>query len=138
MSANRTLPWETHASDSESSHFLGSYKSSTETDSNIPGPGRLLGKAYSFIGRKAEKYLSIVAVKFGYGPRATAVKIRRLSRIRGAGQAKQRNMKKLERAGKQLVRHIRYAAYLNKHSTSSVIFMTFEIERSINAGSSAE
>lgn len=105
-----------YASDRESSCFLGSHNSATETDSDVPGPGRLLGKAYGFFGRKVENCLSVVAVKLGYGPQAIAVKIRRLARLRKEGRAKSNNEKKLEKAGKQLVKHIRYAAQSNiKH-----------------------
>lgn len=93
------------ASDSESSYFAGSYNSSTETNSDVPGPGRLLGKVYSFLGKKAENALSVVAVKVGRGPRETATKIRQL--IRESTLIKPPNRKKLKKAGKRLAKYIR-------------------------------
>lgn len=105
MSTRVTPPLESYYSDSETSYFLGSYDSSTETDSDVPGPGRLLGKAYSYLGKKFENSLSKVAVKFGLGPRATALKMRRL--IRKGAPTRLSSQKKLKKAGKRLVEYIR-------------------------------
>lgn len=105
MNTRQTLPQDPHTSDDESSYFLGSYNSSSETDSDVPGPGRLLGKAYGFFGRKIENVLSVAAVKVGRGPRATAIKIRRL--IRESTPIKSSSHKKLKKAGKHLVKYTR-------------------------------
>ena len=91
--------------DSESSYFPGSFNSATETDSDAPGPGRLLGKAYGYLGRKLENRLSGVAMKLGRGPRATANRIRWLAQ--GSTPCDQIKQKKLEKTGKCLVRYIR-------------------------------
>lgn len=92
-------------SGSESSYFLCSFNSSTETNSDVPGPGRLLGKAYGFFGKKVEKRLSVAAVKLGLGPRATAMTIRRLAR-KGTN-IKLSGRKKLKSAEKRLMKYVR-------------------------------
>lgn len=102
-------PQTTYASDNESSHFLGSFNSATETDSDVPGPGRLLGKAYGFLGKIAEDYLSVIALKLGRGSEAAAMKVRRL--IQAEGTVKPGKEKELERAGRRLVKYVRYAAH---------------------------
>lgn len=94
-----------HTSDSESSYCIGSYNSATETDSDIPGPGRLLGKAYTFFGKKVESIISKTAVKLGRGPRATAIKIRRL--VQEDTPLGPASRKKLNKAGKQLMKYVR-------------------------------
>lgn len=107
MSTRPAPPWDSYASDDESSYFVGSANSATETDSDVPGPGRLLGKAYGFLGRKAEDCISSAAAKLGLGPRATALKVRRL--IREGSAIKPSSQKKLKKAGVRLVKHIRSA-----------------------------
>lgn len=92
-------------SDDESSYCIGSFNSSTETSSDIPGPGRLLGKAYGHLGKTIERYISAVAVKVGRGPRLTAMKMRRLNR--GNGTLDSSNLKKLEKAGKRLASYVK-------------------------------
>lgn len=96
---------DSHTSDDESSYCIGSYNSATETDSDIPGPGRLLGKAYGYLGKKVEASFSTAAMKFGLGPRATAVKIRHL--VRDGTPLRPASRKKLKKAGKQLVKYVR-------------------------------
>lgn len=104
MNTNSRSPLEPYASDSESSYCIGSFNSGTETDSDVPGPGRLLGKAYSFFGKKAENVLSVATVRVGRGPHATAMKIRRLNcESTPIGLSSQ----KLKKAGKRLVKYIR-------------------------------
>lgn len=105
MNTRPTSQRDSHSSDSESSYFIGSYNSATETDSDIPGPGRLLGKAYGYLGKKVETSFSTAAMKFGLGPRATAVKIRRL--VREGPPLRPASRKKLEKTGKQLVKYVR-------------------------------
>lgn len=87
------------------SYFVGSYNSATETDSDVPGPGRLLGKAYDFLGKKAENGISRAAITLGLGPRATARRIRRI--ITEDVLVKPCNEKRLKKAGKQLLKYIR-------------------------------
>lgn len=57
--------------------------STTATQSNLPGTGRVLGLAYDAIGQMIEKKLNKVASKLERGPNATAQKIvRKEQRIR--------------------------------------------------------
>ena len=51
-------------------------ESRNETESDLPGPGRLLGKVFSSVGRLLERSLSSVAEQKGYGPKAIALEIR--------------------------------------------------------------
>lgn len=51
--------------------------SSGETASDIPGPGRLLDKAYSFLGRRIERGLTSLAIRRGHGPENVSLRIRR-------------------------------------------------------------
>lgn len=98
-----------YTSENASSYFLGSINSATETDSDIPGPGRLLGKVYDFLGRITDNCLSTIAVKFGLGPQATAMKIRRL--VQGECTVKPGKKKELKKAGRRLAKYIRYASH---------------------------
>ena len=95
---------DSYSSDNEI-HFLGSFNSMTQTDSDIPGPGRLLGHVYSFFGRKLEDCLSVSAVKLGFGPHATALKIRRLAQE--AGSRELFHEMRLEKARNRLVKYVR-------------------------------
>lgn len=113
MSTSSTPPCDMDAFDSASSYFLCSTNSATETDSDVAGPGRLLGRLYDRIGEEIEDGLSTVADKLGYGPQALAVKIRRFTRIRGEGLVDLDDEEKLKKAGKRLVKYIRYAAPSN-------------------------
>lgn len=88
--------------DDTDSHFAGSVNSQTETTTDNPGPGRILGKLYGFVGRRIENGLGMVAMHMGYGPRATVVKIRRLR-----GNNTNTKKRKLESAGSRLVRYVK-------------------------------
>ncbi|THH07041.1 hypothetical protein EW145_g3662 [Phellinidium pouzarii] len=46
---------------------------SMETNDDLPGTGRILGKIYDFTGRLLENQLGDIAERLGYGPRAAAV-----------------------------------------------------------------
>lgn len=90
---------------SDHSHFLGSVNSLTETNSSVPGPGRLVGKSYGFVGRKIEAYASSIASRVGFGPRSAATKIRLIRRK--IIPLEQNNKRELEKAGKRLIKYIR-------------------------------
>ncbi|THH07967.1 hypothetical protein EW145_g3035 [Phellinidium pouzarii] len=51
--------------------------STNATADNLPGPGRILGNIYGFLGVRLERQLGRLADKMGYGPRATAIRIQR-------------------------------------------------------------
>ena len=57
-----------------------SAESSNETASDIPGPGRLLGKVYAKLGQKLETVLNLAARSTGRGPAPTANEIEQLAR----------------------------------------------------------
>ena len=90
------------ADEEESEYTLCTTNSLTATASDIPGPGRLLGKLYSRLGRKVERGISVVAVKMGYGPRRTAMRLRKLVQDSDSS-----NDAKAEKAAKRLVQYIR-------------------------------
>lgn len=57
-------------------YTLCSISDSNETADNLPGPGRTLGNAYFFFGRKLENRLSWAAERLLHrGPRITALRI---------------------------------------------------------------
>ena len=56
-----------------------SAESRNETESDIPGPGRLLGKVYTKLGRKLETVLNLAVRSIGRGPAPTASEIERLA-----------------------------------------------------------
>lgn len=82
-----------------------SFASSNETVDNLPGPGRLLGNLYTFLGIRMESGLGRVAVRMGRGPTATAIKIQRLRDNRSLGYSSRRN--KLKKGCNRLVRYMR-------------------------------
>lgn len=93
-----------------------SAESDNETASDIPGPGRLLGKLYASVGRQLEHALSALAHSMGRGPVPTAERIRNLleaeaenSRV-SAWSAATPN-KKLEKNCKVLVKYTRSVRY---------------------------
>lgn len=49
---------------------------STATASDLPGPGRLLGNFYSWLGNKLENAINSIAEKRGHGPMAIEDRIR--------------------------------------------------------------
>ncbi|KLO05705.1 hypothetical protein SCHPADRAFT_910850 [Schizopora paradoxa] len=48
---------------------------STATASNLAGPGRNLGRLYTYLGRRLEALMSFLAVSLGFGPDATALRL---------------------------------------------------------------
>ena len=56
-----------------------SAESSNETASDIPGPGRLLGKFYARLGWMPETVLNLIARSMGRGPVTTSNEIQRLA-----------------------------------------------------------
>lgn len=57
--------------------FLELDQSSDETESNLPGPGRLLGNAYEHFGRKLESFANRVAARYVRGPNDVALRIKK-------------------------------------------------------------
>ena len=78
---------------------------STETANDLPGPGRLLGNLYSYLGMRVENGLGRVAVLRGRGPEATALEIRRILTDQSLGYAGRR--KKLRKKCDRLARYAR-------------------------------
>ena len=66
-----------HSNDGGDRDTIISY-STNDTASNLPGPGRLLGNAYSYAGRRLERAVGAVVHKAGLGPNATYSKIQDL------------------------------------------------------------
>ena len=66
------------------------YSSTNDTASNLPGPGRLLGNAYSYAGRRLERAVGVVAHKAGFGPNAVYQKIQELNKIGWRNDEKKR------------------------------------------------
>lgn len=54
--------------------------STNATTSNLPGPGRLLGRLLGFLGRRLEHVFNDFATKLGMGPEAVGQEIRKLRR----------------------------------------------------------
>ena len=50
--------------------------SSNATASDIPGPGRVLGNVFSFLGKRLERAMESFAMRRGYGPQNVARRIR--------------------------------------------------------------
>ena len=44
--------------------------SSSATASNLPGPSRVVGKLFSYLGTKLERSINLAVDKLGYGPLA--------------------------------------------------------------------
>ena len=68
------------------------YSSTNDTASNLPGPGRLLGNAYSYAGRRLERAVGVVAHKAGFGPNAVYQKIQELNQIGWKNDNKKRTL----------------------------------------------
>lgn len=68
--------------DDEATHYLGSFHSSTATESNLPGAGRNLGNVYSFLGRWLENGIrvgrSVIDTWIGHDPRTNDPRIVRI------------------------------------------------------------
>lgn len=82
-----------------------SLTSSAETADDLPGPGRLLGNLYTFIGRKFENRVGSVAVRMGYGPTVSALKIQRIEEDQSLCYSVRR--KKLRKNCKLLAQYLR-------------------------------
>ena len=52
------------------------HESTNATESDLPGPGRTLGKVYKNIGRRLEEFLNDLAERKGLGPSAVAIRIK--------------------------------------------------------------
>ena len=96
-------------------------ESRNETESDIPGPGRLLGKLYAKLGRILETVLNLAARSTGRGPAPTANEIEQLARTlkypdyhlccRTPSETKvavEKLEKKLEKDCRVLVKYTRY------------------------------
>ena len=81
-----------------------SLSTSNETEDDIPGAGRVLGKLYNFLGQKVESGLSGAAEQMGYGPNAIALRIQRIQENQGLDLRRRR---KLRSNCKRLVRYVR-------------------------------
>ena len=68
------------------------YSSTNDTASNLPGPGRLLGNAYSYAGRRLERAVGVVAHKAGFGPNAVYQRIQELNQIGWKNDEKKRTL----------------------------------------------
>lgn len=73
---------------------LCSLPSSNETASNLPGPGRMLGNFYGFLGRRLGIGMSRAAERMGYGPRVVAMRIQRTWESPALDLARRRKLKK--------------------------------------------
>lgn len=93
--------------DDVDAYTLCSIASSNETADDLPGPGRTLGKLYSFIGTKIERGLGRAAERIRYGPRATALKILKIQENKMLLPAPTRR-KRLEKNCVRLARYVRY------------------------------
>lgn len=90
-----------------------SLTSSAETADDLPGPGRLLGNLYSFIGRKFENRVGSVVVRMGYGPTVSALKIQRIEEDQSLCYSVRR--KKLRKNCKLLAQYLRYTFLQRAH-----------------------
>ena len=50
--------------------------SSNDTESDIPGHGRLLGRLYKNLGRHVESFVNRVAVRYEAGPTVVAIRVK--------------------------------------------------------------
>lgn len=102
-----------------------SAESRNETASDIPGPGRLLGRVYAELGRELEAILSFVARRVGRGPATTARRIQRLALTLNDpdchidcptpsenGEEVRKLKKKLEQNCRLLVKYTKYVSCL--------------------------
>lgn len=79
--------------------------STNETADNLPGPGRILGNIYVALGRRLENGIGLAAGKMGIGPRAIALKIRKVQEDRLLSGPKRFN--KLEKYSKQTAKYLK-------------------------------
>lgn len=99
-------------SDDGASYFAGSFNSQTETSSSVAGPGRLLGKFYSIVGRQVEKGAGVAAARMGYGPQATAEEIRRL--LQNGNTKKLSVQRRIKSFGTRLVTYAKCVLIIGK------------------------
>ncbi|KAH8113660.1 hypothetical protein DFH11DRAFT_1727646 [Phellopilus nigrolimitatus] len=78
--------------------------SSNATADNLPGPGRLLGNLYMFLGRRLEAAASRYMEKRGYGPEASKERLERLCRDGGSPCDVDRKSRK---EAKNLLKYVR-------------------------------
>ena len=90
--------------DPDYAYEVCSLSTSNETEDDLPGSGRTLGKLYNFLGQKVESGLSGAAERMGYGPNAIAMRIQRIQENRGLDLRRRR---KLRANCKRLVCYIR-------------------------------
>lgn len=95
--------------------------SSNATESDLPGPGRTLGRVYGYLGRHLKRALGALAERKGLGPQQVALRI--LNRDTGLGdQTNCLSISKYEKKNgdaqlqdfKKLLRYTRYVALLSK------------------------
>lgn len=91
--------------DGASNYTLVTENSLSMTESDLPGPGRILGNVYSKLGLIAEHVLSLIAVRMGRSPRQTADKLRKL--IQENSFRKPADLGKVQKVGKRLLKYLR-------------------------------
>lgn len=84
-------------------------ESSNDTESDLPGPGRTLGKLYRLIGRHIERGVSAIAEKRGYGPLAVAERIRTRQSNNYGERYTFAIVSKQEKDCKRLIQYTRFA-----------------------------
>ena len=91
-----------------------SAESRNQTEDDLPGPGRLLGKLYASLGRKLESAMGSVAYSMGKGPAQKAERVWNLKRIQDLQDLSARDfsvlMKNLNKNCQALLKYTRYAA----------------------------
>lgn len=85
------------------------YESTNRTESDLPGPGRLLGKLYSSLGRRLERGINAIAVRRGYGPLSAAERFR--SKYGRRGDVRDETSVKGAQDRKDCKKLIRYTKY---------------------------
>lgn len=84
-----------------------SIESANATESDRPGPGRILGNVYSRLGRRVEVVLNDLARRRGLGPEAVALRVK--NRLETApGEAAHYIDKERAKQSKDLKKLIRY------------------------------
>ena len=74
MSSPRNLHNGDSDGEADETQSIVSY-STTSTRSDLPGAGRTLGHAYSYLGHMLEEFLKALAVKRGVGPKNVANRV---------------------------------------------------------------
>lgn len=104
----RKLPWKPPVPPEEDGASTLYFTNATAD--NLPGPGRLLGKAYMYLGLRLQQALGTVAHRAGLGPAAAYERIVfRLSRAsEGELRLDARSKKVLMRQRKDCARLVKY------------------------------